>query len=218
LIDTTLSEYYDALFQSDRQKALAIIESAIEKGVTPEEIVFDVVCPAIDKMIEDLTKTFDATISQHFLASKIAEEVVEMMTPRFQQVPSKAGNVVLGAAHSDFHGLGKRIVGGCLKAHMYSVTDLGLNVPAEKFVDEALNVNAQIIGISSMMVHTAKGKNGALKVRQILKERNLEKQIKLIVGGAPYRFDPEMYKDVGADGCAENGVAAVKLVQELIKE
>lgn len=54
---------------------------------------------------------------------------------------------------------------------MVEVVDLGVNVAPERFVDEAVAHEAQVIAISSMMVHTAKGENGCLKVRQLLRER-----------------------------------------------
>jgi methanogenic corrinoid protein MtbC1 len=101
---------------------------------------------------------------------------------------------------------------------MIEVTDLGLDVAPERFVEETLAHDAQVIGISSMMVHTARGDNGCLKVRQILKDRNLENKIKIAVGGAPYRFDHDLYKVVQADGWAENGLEAAKLITELIKK
>jgi len=216
VIQETLNTYYNAVFDTNRDLALHVINTALEKGVTPEEVVFEVVIPAIDRMITDLTVNLDATISQHFIASKVAEEVTESMVSKFKQIPGSEGTVIIGTAWNDFHGLGKKIVSGCLRAHMFKVHDLGLNVPAKNFVDSAVAENAGIIGISTMMLHTAKGENGAKLVRKLLKERGLEDKIKLIVGGAPYRFDPDLYQEVGADGWAENGVAAVKVIKELL--
>jgi methanogenic corrinoid protein MtbC1 len=68
-----------------------------------------------------------------------------------------------------------------------------------------------------MMAHTARGENGCLKVRQILRERGLEDRIKLIVGGAPFRFDSTLYKDIGADASAEDGISAGKVIADLIR-
>jgi methanogenic corrinoid protein MtbC1 len=100
---------------------------------------------------------------------------------------------------------------------MVEVEDLGVNVPAEKFVHAAVTGNAQVIAISAMMVHTATGENGARKVRALLKEQDLEDKIKIVVGGAPYRFDSELYKTVGADGWAADGIAAGKMIVDLIR-
>lgn len=92
------------------------------------------------------------------------------------------------------------------------------NVLPHRFVDEAVAHNAQVIGISSMMVHSANGEKGCLKVRQILKERDLEDRIKIIVGGAPYRYDPHMYKVVQADAWSSNGIEAGEVITNLIGE
>ena len=101
---------------------------------------------------------------------------------------------------------------------MVEVVDLGLNVAPERFVDEALAHDAQVIAISSMMVHTARGDGGCRRVRQILKERGLEDRVRIAVGGAPYRFDPGLYKSVGADAWAENGIEAGRVISDLIRE
>ena len=85
---------------------------------------------------------------------------------------------MIGTASGDMHSLGKRIVMGCLRARMVDVKDLGINVQPERFVDEAQAHNAEVIGISAMMVHTARGENGCLRVREILKERGLEDRIR----------------------------------------
>ena len=213
-----IKAYNEAIFDTDRERALKVIHDAVDKGVSPEDIVFKVVIPAIELMIKSISESFDASLAQHFLTSQIAANVVEEMIPKFKKTPEVVGHVVIGTSQGDFHGLGKRIVIGCLNALMINVTDLGLNVPPERFVDEAVAHDAQVIGISSMMVHTARGENGCLKVRRILKERGLEGKIKIIVGGAPYRYDGNLYRIVQADSWAEDGITAGKVIAGLIKE
>jgi methanogenic corrinoid protein MtbC1 len=213
-----IKAYNEAIFDTDRERALKVIHNAVNKGVSPEAIVFKVVIPAIELMIKSISESFDASLAQHFLTSQVAADVVEEMIPKFKKTPEVVGRVVMGTSQGDFHGLGKRIVIGCLNALMINVTDLGLNVPPERFVDEAVAHDAQVIGISSMMVHTARGENGCLKVRRILKERGLEGKIKIIVGGAPYRYDGNLYRIVQADAWAEDGITAGKVIAGLIKE
>lgn len=210
--------YYAAVFDTDRERALGVIDAALAAGRRPEAIIFGVVVPAVERMVTAMVDDAAATLSQHFLASRIAEEVTDRLLPQFEQAPAVAGTVVLGTAAGDFHGLGKKIVRGCLKAKMYEVIDLGINVAAERFVDEAVTRQAAIIGISSMMVHTARGDAGPRRVRQLLRERGLEGRIKLIVGGAPYRFDENLYRAVGADAWADNGISAATTIAGLLRE
>jgi methanogenic corrinoid protein MtbC1 len=217
LID--IRERYDnAVFDTDRQQALDVVEGALRDGVTPEDIIFQVVVPAIEDMISSVSENRHTNLAQHFMASQIAAEITDMLVPRFAKAPDILGRVVIGTSPGDFHGLGKRIVSGCLKAQMIEVIDLGLNIPAEKFVDQALAHGAGVIGISSMMVHSARGDNASLGVRRILQERKLEGKLRIIVGGAPYNYDEGLYKVVQADAWSRNGIAAGPVIVGLLKE
>ncbi len=218
MLEDVISAYNEAVFDTNRKKALDVVHEALKNGVSPEDVVFKIVTPAIEQMIKSISENFDTNIAQHFMASQIAAEVTEEMIAKFKKRPTVTGHIIIGTAQGDFHALGKEIVIGCLKSFMIGVTDLGINVSPERYVDEAVNHNAEVIGISSMMVHTARGENGCLKVREILKERELEDKIKIIVGGAPYRYDANLYKIVEADTWAKDGITAGKIISDLIKE
>ncbi len=211
-------QYQQAVFDTDRQLALQIVQNAIDNGVLPEEIVFDIVVPSIEDSISSVSERRYTNLAQHFMASQIAAEVTEMMVPLFRQAPEIVGKMVIGTSSGDFHGLGKRIVKGCLKAQMIEVTDLGLSVPAERFVDQAVELGAAVIGISSMMAHTARSENGSIGVRRLLKERGLEQQIRIIVGGTPYNHDERLYRTVCADAWARNGIEAGAVIVRLLGE
>jgi len=218
ILQQVLTSYNEAILDTDREKAFRVVHAALGKGISPEKVVFGIVVPAIELMMKSVSANQGVSLAQHFMAAQIASEVVDEMVPRFEKSPEVVGHVVIGAAQGDFHGLGKRIVTGCLKALMVEVTDLGLNVAPERFVDEALAHDAQVIAISAMMVHTARGENGCLGVRRILIERGLEKRIRIAVGGAPYCFNHGLYKVVGADAWAENGITAGRVITNLIRE
>jgi methanogenic corrinoid protein MtbC1 len=218
MLDRVKKEYNQAIFDTDKITALKVIHEAFSAGLSPEDIVFNVVVPSIEYMSTSISQDFGTNLAQHFMTAQIAAQVTDEMLSKFKTPPEIIGKIVIGTSNGDFHGLGKKIVIGCLKAQMIDAIDLGLNVAPEKFVDEAIANNAQIIGISSMMLHTACGENGCIKVRQILNERNLEGKIKIIVGGAPYRYNRELFKTVQADAWAENGIDAGTIVAGLIKD
>ena len=218
MLDEIIKTYNEAVLDTDRGKALEIVQQAILTGVSPEDIVFKVVIPGLDLMVKAINEGYDVNLAQHFMTSQIAADVTEKMLALFKTPPESKGRVIIGTAAGDLHTLGKRIVIGCLKAQMIEVIDLGVNVSAEKFVNEAIAHQAQVIGVSAMMVHTARGENGALKVRKLLDERGLNQQIKLVVGGAPFRFNTQLYQLVGADAYAEDGVSALKVILDCIAE
>jgi trimethylamine corrinoid protein len=217
MIDDIIKAYNEAVFETDKEAAFEVVNNALARGLSAEDMVFKVVIPAVEQMMANITRDPDANLAQHFMTAQIAAEVTEKMLLKFQHPPEMIGRVVIGTAAGDLHSLGKRIVMGCLKALMVDVVDLGVNVPAERFVDEAIALDAQVIAISAMMVHTATGENGCKRVRQILRERGLEDRFRLVVGGAPYRFDNELYTSVGADGWASDGISAGKMIVDLIQ-
>lgn len=216
MLQKAIKEFNEALFDTDKERAMAIIVGAIDSCVSAEDAVFKIIIPAVDNMIKAISENREANLAQHFMTAQIASDATEYALCRFTTAPKKIGHVVIGASKGDLHTLGKRIVIGCLKSMMIGVDDLGVNVSAEKFVEEAIGQNADVIAISSMMLHTARSDEGCKKVRALLKERNLEDRIKIIVGGAPFKFDRELYKIIGADAWAEDGVTAAKVISELI--
>jgi len=218
MLESYIQSYNEAVFETDKQAALEVVNHALSDGLSPEDVVFKLVIPAVEAMMARIEKDPDSNLAQHFMTAQIAAEVTERMLEKFSRPPQVIGRVVIGAAHGDLHSLGKRIVIGCLKSMMVEVSDLGVNVSAEQFVDTAVAEGAQVIAVSSLMVHTAIGDNGARRVRALLRERGLEGRIKLAVGGAPYRFDPELYTRVGADAWAPDGVTAAKVIVQLIHE
>lgn len=217
MLNTIIKAYNAAVFETDKEAAFVVVDGALRQGLSAEDVVFKVVIPAVEEMMAEITRDPDANLAQHFMTAQIAAEVTDRMLAKFEHPPEIIGRIVIGTAAGDLHSLGKRIVAGCLKALMVEVFDLGVNVPAEQFVEAAVARDAQVIAVSAMMVHTATGEGGCRKVRQILRERRLEDRIALVVGGAPYRFDGELYKKVGADGWAPDGISAGRMIVDLIR-
>ena len=218
MLTQVIAAYNEAVFDTDRSRALECLRQAVKDGVSPEDIVFKVVVPGIEAMMKAISEDFDSNLAQHFMTAQIALQATEEMLPLFASPPEIVGRVVIGTAKYDLHSLGKRIVSGCLRSLMIEVVDLGVNVDAARFVDEAIARQAEVIGISAMMMHTADGPEGCRRVRQILKERGLEKSIRIVVGGAPFRYDPELWRAVGADGWAADGITAGRVIADLVRE
>ncbi len=217
-LGTVINDYRQAVFDTDRDRALSIVRDAVESGVSPEDIVFKVVIPVVEAMMKAIAEDYDNNLAQHFMTAQISAQVTEEMLPLFATPPAIVGRAVLGTTKGDLHSLGKRIVIGCLRSLMVDAIDLGVNVAAETFVEQAVAHQAQVIGISAMMMHTAQGADGCLRVRALLAERGLEDKIRIAVGGAPFRFDPHLYRAVGADAWAPDGISAGRVIVDLIEQ
>jgi trimethylamine corrinoid protein len=216
LIEQTRQAYGRAVFETDKVAAHDVLLRALDEGVSAEALVFGVVVPSLRDVCE--TGAGEVSLAQHFMASLIACEATDELVRRFAEPSQTIGRVVIGTARGDFHGLGARIVAGCLQASMIEVVDLGRDVEPRRFIDEALAGDADVICISSMMLHTALGGQGPSAVRRLLDEAGLSDQIKLVVGGAPYNHDPALWQRVGADAWADDGLAAGPVVTGLLQK
>lgn len=213
-----IQQYMDAILDAEDQIARDLVHLALTQGHRPRELVEELILPAMDLMIHEFNHNLDQNLAQHYLIARISEELCTELFALDPNKPKSKGKVVFGTSFGDLHTLGKRIVSGCLRTRQIEVIDLGVNLTPETFVDQAMTHKAQVIAISSMMSHTARSPMGCMGVREILRERQLESQIKIVVGGAPFRFDPELYLKIGADSYADNALEASQIICQLIEE
>lgn len=218
MFEQFIQKYNEAIYDTDRDQAMKVVQDALDTGAAPEEIIFKLVVPAMGAMIKSVSEDFDANLAQHFMTAQIASEVTDQMLKRIEKPPQPLGRIIIGTAEGDIHSLGKKIVIGCLRALLIESIDLGVNVAPERFVDEAVERGVNVIGISAMMVHTAIGKRGPRAVKALLRKRGLDGQIKLILGGAPFHFAPELIKAIGADAVAPDGMAGAEIIKSIIEE
>jgi 5-methyltetrahydrofolate--homocysteine methyltransferase len=109
------------------------------------------------------------------------------------------------------HDIGKNLVGIMLRGAGYEVIDIGINAPAEKFVEAIAFHHPQILGLSAMLTTTMQQMKNTIAAIATAGQRE---HIKIIVGGAP--VSKHFAEDIGADGYAKDAVAAVAEVQELL--
>lgn len=202
------------MINADRSGAAEIIDQALAAGFEARQVIADILDPAIvqlGRLWEDQTMS----LAQNFVASKIAEDTLLRCIPKMTgHLPTK-GALVIGNIEDDFHSLGRKAVGLFLSAAGWDVHDLGNDVPAEEFLEKALEVNACVIGASAMMQTTALN---IRRLRKLINDRGLAHRIKLAVGGAVFNWRPELVAEVGGDGTAHNAVGADELFMRLQAE
>lgn len=128
--------------------------------------------------------------------------------------PEDQGVVVLGNAFEDYHNLGRRLVAISLQCAGFRVVDLGLSVSNDRFVAAAREHGAHVIGVSSLLLHTAKW---IPKLREQLRREGLG-HVAVIAGGAPFLVDPELRDRFGVDGVGRSPADAVRLVRALVAQ
>ncbi len=203
-----------AMNDSDRTAAAAVIEQALTNGFDSDRVITEILDPAIVKLGQLWYKE-TMSLTQSFVAAKIAEDVLLRCLPDQGSNHKSRGAIVIGNIEDDFHSLGRRMVTLFLLAAGWEVHDLGNDVLAEELLDKAIEVNACVVGASAMMQTTALN---IRKLRDLIDSRGLTDKIKLAVGGAVFNWRPELVAEVGGDGTTRNATGADELFTRLQAE
>lgn len=180
-----------------------------------KDVIFNVLEPMLVKWGK-LWMQGKLSLAHGYLSGKVAEEfyLIASKDPEFNISSAKSkGTVILGNIEDDFHPLGRRLVNIYSQATGWKVIDLGNDVPAELFIEKAIENDAGIIAVSAMMFTTAKN---IIKVRQELDKNSLSDKIKLAVGGAVFKLRPELVAEIGGDGTADTAMGASDLFEKLV--
>lgn len=183
-----------------------------------ERLLVEVLEPTLLLIGEEWCSSESFTLAQAYVAAKVAEDallkIAELRKEGEEKPPSK-GPVVIGNIQEDFHSLGRRMLGIFLRADGWMVHDLGNDIPAAEFVDKAVEIGARIIGVSAMMLTTARN---IRLVREEIDRRGLTGDIQLAVGGAVFLVCPGLDREVGGDGTARTAIEAAGLFDRLWEE
>lgn len=209
-INTTRQELLQHILKGDRQKAMALLEDWAARFQWRETIR-----TLLEPTLEEIGRYWAAekiSLAAGYMAGKIAEDVLLKAALVEEIVPETLGPVILGNVEDDYHSLGRKLVAIFLKTSGWKVIDLGNDVPAETFVNAAVQHKADVIGVSAMMLTTAEN---ILAIRKELDRRGLSGKIKLAVGGAVFKIRPELVAELGGDGTAASAVDAPRLMARL---
>jgi trimethylamine corrinoid protein len=167
------------------------------------------VVPALQR-IGDAWEAGELALAQLYLAGRIAEEVVTAALPAVRPFAGGVPPIAI-AVLEDHHVLGKRLVLAALRAAGHAVTDYGRGVAVDDLVARCAADRPRILLVSTLMLPSA------LRVRDLAAGLDtLAERPTLIVGGAPFRLDPELWREVGADAGGRNSADAIALVRHFL--
>jgi methanogenic corrinoid protein MtbC1 len=204
-----IKPFRDALEALDRVGAEAIFNEALAQ-LSPIAAVEQIVVPALEQM-GTRWEEGSVALSQVYMSGRYCEELVERVLPPSdpdRKHQPRSAIVLL----NDYHVLGKRIVYSVLRASGFELFDYG-RMEADEVVERAIADRLRVLLISVLMLPSA------LKVRDVcnrLKTRGAD--IKVVVGGAPFLFDAELWREVGADAMGRSAGDAVTIVERLMGE
>lgn len=210
-VEQILKEVVEAVVNLEIEDVKKLALKAVEVGI-PAYLVIE---KGISKGLEIVGKKFEE--KEYFLPELItaglaAKEGLTVLEPYLKTEKKKAsGVVVIGTVKGDLHDIGKNIVVSMLKSAGFEVYDLGIDVPAEKFVEKVQESNADILALSALLTTTMPEMK---KVIGGLKAASLRNKVKVMVGGRP--VTEKLAKAIGADVYCKDAMEGLRKAKELI--
>jgi trimethylamine corrinoid protein len=214
MIDEAIAEEAkQILIKANKDRAIEIAKSHLEEGGDPLELMNEAFIPGI-KAIGDLFGRGKLFLPELIQAADVMKAVTDLVNEKIDSESGekqKKGTIVLATVKGDVHDIGKCIVVSLMRANGYTVHDMGRDIPTQNIVEEAVNVNADIIGTSALLSTTMKHQKD---LENALKSEGLRERFKTIVGGAP--VTPRWAARIGADAYAKDAHDGINKVKELL--
>jgi corrinoid protein of di/trimethylamine methyltransferase len=201
--------------EGDEEGAKKAAEAWLEAGGDPMQAVEEGLRQAL-RITGEKFERLEVFLPEMMMAADAGNVVMGVLEPAVKasgQEAESRGTVVIGTAKGDIHTIGKDIVGMLLRLAGFEVHDLGEDVAATTFLEQARKLDADIIAISALMTSTMPGQREVVNLLNDVRERE---DYFVLVGGAP--TTQEWADQIGADGYNETAAGAVELALELVSK
>jgi len=202
----------EAVIIGQRVRATEMTRKALETGADPQDLISTALIPALNKVGERFEKK-QIFVPEMMMAAKTMQACLDLLQPLMtQEETAKQGTVVLGTVAGDLHDIGKNLAKLLLESSGFKVIDLGVNVPASRFVEAGLTHQARVIGISSLLTT---GDPYVEETVKAIRESDLAGKVKVVCGGAALtsRFVEEV---CGADAHARDAADGIRKIRKLL--
>ncbi|MEM2136301.1 MAG: corrinoid protein [Candidatus Jordarchaeaceae archaeon] len=202
----------EAMANLERSAVLDNVEKEIDRGTDPLKII-ESLSQGL-KIVGDLYDKKEYFLAELITAGDIFQNAFQKIKPLLEKKGLKTqvrGKIVIGTVRGDLHDIGKNIVTTMLVSSGFYVEDLGVDVPAEKFIEAVKRTDANILAMSALLTVALEAAKETIK---LLEKENLRNRVKVICGGAA--FDENIAKRIGADAYGKDPLDAVKICQRLL--
>jgi len=209
--DKILEELKDSVIECDDKKAVELTNEALASGIPPYEIISGGLNPAMDTVARMYEERVIA-LPQLIIAADAFHGSFDVLKPvMLEDQQEFKGRVVIGTVECDIHVLGKELVKTMLEVAGFECFDLGVDVPAEDFIEKAIEVDADVIAASTLMTTTLEMQK---EIVDAAVNAGIRSKVKILVGGAPVS---QKWADfIDADGYAEDAITAMKVAERLV--
>jgi len=210
---STYQELQESLITGQEDKVKEVVGILLERGNNPMEILSEGLFPGMS-VVGQRFKTGEMFIPEVLASAHAMSAGFDLLKPVITQDRLSdiyIGKVVIGTVQGDLHNIGKKIVSMILESGGFTVVDIGVDAPTEKFIETIKQEQPNLLGLSSLLT-TTMPRIG--EVIEALKSSNLRDKVRVMVGGAP--ITQAFADSIGADGYAPDAVSALDKAKQLL--
>jgi corrinoid protein of di/trimethylamine methyltransferase len=198
-----LERLKNAVIQYDEDTAKEAAQEALDVGMEANDAIFNGLVSGMQE-VGRLFESQEYFVPELLMSADALYAGLDILKPHVKQLDlGVRGSVVIGTVEGDVHDIGKNIVKMMFDVAGFNVYDLGRDVPLDKFVEEQMKTDSDLVCLSAMMTTTM---TGMKKVIDDLRKKN--PKVKIMIGGAPVSQD--IADKWGADGYAKDATNALK--------
>jgi methanogenic corrinoid protein MtbC1 len=197
--------YLEAILAGRRSDATQVILDAVESGTSVAEI-YSAVLQQAQAEIGWMWHQDEISVADEHFATATTEMVMSMLRPHFRPGPPRGRRVVVTAVRGELHALGARMVADHFERDGWEAIYLGANTPNEDVIRGLSDHEAVLLAVSvTSMLHL----RDVGELIGAVRDNSATAGVKIIVGGSPFGLDPDLWRELGADGWAPSAEAAV---------
>ena len=206
-----LNEISEALQAGNARKTKELVQQAIDKNISVQDILTKGLIDGMD-IIGSKFRNNEIFIPEVLISARAMNQSIALLKPLLESSGVKAvGKVCIGTVQGDLHDIGKNLVKLMLESKGLEVLDLGTDVPAEKFINEAAANDCSVICCSALLTTTRPVMGDVVKARDAA---GLKDKVKIMIGGAA--VNQEFCDEIGADYFTDNATSAAEIALSIV--
>ena len=211
--DEILQGLYEKTLVGDAPAVRDLTNAGLEVDLDPEKMLYEGLIPSLEEVGARFERG-DYFVPEMLIAARAMQGALDILRPLLAETGAKPiGTYVMGTVKGDVHDIGKNLVNIMLEGAGFTVIDLGVNVPPEKFIEQIEEHNPDVVGFSAFLTTTMPMFKANINA---LEKAGIRNHVIVMVGGAPVTQE---YADaVGADGYAADASTAVRMAKDLIQK
>jgi 5-methyltetrahydrofolate--homocysteine methyltransferase len=200
-----------AVMKGAENEAVVETKAKLDEDLAVQAIIDQGLIAAMDDVGEEFSRG-RLFVPQMLRSAKTMQACMSLLKPHFTtgDVTSK-GRLLIGTVKGDLHDIGKNLVAMMMEGAGFEITDLGVDVAPDSFVQKALEIEPDMVGMSALVATTMPAMRTTLEA---IEGAGLRERLKIIIGGAP--VTEKFARDIGADAYAPDAGSAVARAKKLL--